>query len=114
MPVHDLVLVIPFPLLIKVASDRRPYSKLGGTTLNRREEGAQYYISQTCDQERFAAKKVAFSWECLNIFATGFSRFSFRPNFLQLLKSRKKLMKTRSTRSKRGNQYLCDDRETND
>ena len=43
-PVHDLVLVIPPPSLIKVASNRRPYSKLGGTTLNGREEGGQYYI----------------------------------------------------------------------
>ena len=57
-PVHDLVLVIPAPPLIKVASNRRPYSKLGGTTLNGREEGGQYYISQTRDQERFAARKV--------------------------------------------------------
>ena len=72
-PVHDLVLVIPPPPLIKVASNTRPYSKLGGTTLNGREEGGQYYISQTCDQERFEARKVVFSWECLNIFATGCS-----------------------------------------
>ena len=48
--VHDLVLVIPPPPLIKVASNTRPCSKLGGTTLNWREEGGQYYISQTCDQ----------------------------------------------------------------
>ena len=72
-PVHDLVLVIPPPPLIKVASNTRPYSKLGGTTLNGREEGGQYYISQTCDQERFEAGKVVFSWEWLNIFATGLS-----------------------------------------
>ena len=65
------MLVIPPPPLIKVASNTRPYSKLGGTTLNGREEGGQYYISQTCDQERFEARKVVFSWECLNIFATG-------------------------------------------
>ena len=71
--VHDLVLVIPPPPLIKVASNTRPCSKLGGTTLNGREEGGQYYISQTCDQERFEAKKVVFSWECLDIFATGCS-----------------------------------------
>ena len=38
-PVHDLVLVIPPPPLIKVASNTRPYSKLGGTTLNGRGEG---------------------------------------------------------------------------
>ena len=40
-PVHDLVLVIPSPPLIKVASNTRPCSKLGGTTLNGREEGVQ-------------------------------------------------------------------------
>ena len=33
-PVHDLVLVIPPPPLFKVASNTRPCSKLGGTTLN--------------------------------------------------------------------------------
>ena len=71
------MLVIPPPPLIKVASNTRPYSKLGGTTLNGREEGGQYYISQTCDQERFEARKVVFSWECLNIFATGCS-FGYR------------------------------------
>ena len=48
-PVHNLVPVIPSPPLIKVASNTRPYSKLGETTLNGREEGGQYYISQTCD-----------------------------------------------------------------
>ena len=68
-PVHDLVLVIPPPLLITVVSNTRPYPKRGGTTLNERGEGGQYYISQTCAQERFEARKVAFSWECLNIFA---------------------------------------------
>ena len=70
-PVHDLVRVIPPPPLIKVATKPRPCSKLGGTTLNGREGGGQYYISQTCDQERFEARKVGFSWECFNIFATG-------------------------------------------
>ena len=72
-PVHDLVLVISPPPLIKVASNTRSYSKLGGTTLNGREEGGQYYILQTCDQERFEARKVVFPWECLIIFATGCS-----------------------------------------
>ena len=67
-------MVIPPPPLIKVASNTRPYSKLGGTTLNgREEEGGQYDISQTCDQERFEARKVVFSWECLNIFGFGCS-----------------------------------------
>ena len=32
-----------------------------------KEEGGQYYISQTCDQEGFEARKVVFSWECLNV-----------------------------------------------
>ena len=63
----------PPPPLIKVASNTKPCSKLGGTTLNGREEGGQYYISQTCDQERFEARKVIFSWECLDSFATGCS-----------------------------------------
>ena len=81
-PVHDLVLVIPPTPLIKVASNTRPYSKLGGTTLNGREEGGQYYISQTCDQERFAARKVIFSWECLNIFATGRSKMPWESSCL--------------------------------
>ena len=49
-PVHDHVLVIPPPSLIKVASNTRPCSnKLGGTILNVREKGGQCYISQTCD-----------------------------------------------------------------
>ena len=56
------MLVIPPPPLIKVASNTRPYSKPGGTTLNGREEGGQYYILQTCDQERFEARKIVFSW----------------------------------------------------
>ena len=36
------MLVIPPPPLIKVASNTRPCSKLGGTTLNGMEEGGQY------------------------------------------------------------------------
>ena len=76
-PVHDFVLVIapPSPPLIKVASYTRLCSKLGGTTLNGRGEGGQYYISQTCDQQRLEARKVVFSWECLNIFAAVCSLF---------------------------------------
>ena len=58
--VHNLVLVFPPPPLIKVASNTRPCSQLGGTTLNGREEGGQYYISQTCDKERFEARKSLF------------------------------------------------------
>ena len=72
-PVHDLVLVIYPPPLIKFARNTRPCSKLGGTTLKEREEGGQHCTSQTCDQERFEARKVVFSLECLNIFATGCS-----------------------------------------
>ena len=59
--------------LITVSSNTRPNSQLTGTTLNGREEGGQYHISQTYEQERFEARKVVFSWECLNIFATGCS-----------------------------------------
>jgi len=43
------MLLIPSPPLIKV-SITRPCSKLGGTTLNGREEGVQCYISQTSDK----------------------------------------------------------------
>ena len=39
--------------------------------MNGREEGGQYYILRTCDHERFEARRVVFSWECLNNFATG-------------------------------------------
>ena len=35
------------------------------------EEGGQYYISQTCGWQRFEARKVVFSSECLKIFAAG-------------------------------------------
>ena len=77
-PVHDLVLVIPPPPLIKVASNTRPYSKRGGTTLNGREEGGQYYILLTCNQERLEGRKVIFPWERLNIFATGCLSPSYR------------------------------------
>ena len=59
-PVHDLVFVIPPPPLIKVASNTRPCSKLGGTTLNGWEEGGQYYISQTCDQEHLKQERSFF------------------------------------------------------
>ena len=48
-PVHDLVLVIPPPPVIKVARNKRPCSKLGGAILNGREEGGRFCISQTCD-----------------------------------------------------------------
>ena len=74
----------PPPTLIEVASNTRPCSKLGGITLNGREEGGQYYISQTCDQERFEVRKVIFSWECLNSFATGCSSKFFLQTLIVL------------------------------
>ena len=46
---HDLVLMIPPPPLVKVASNTRSCSKLEGTTLSGREEGGECCISQTCD-----------------------------------------------------------------
>ena len=77
-PVRDLVLVtpppppkpsLPPPPLIIVANNTRPCSKLGGTTFNGREEGSQNkkFISQTGDQQRFEARKVAFWSESLKI-----------------------------------------------
>ena len=57
------------------------HSKLGATTLNGREEGGQCYISQNCDQERFEARRVAFSWECLNIFPTVVALVSWILNY---------------------------------
>ena len=48
-PVHDPVLMIPPPPLDKAANNTRPCSKLGGTTLNGREEGGGRSVLQTCD-----------------------------------------------------------------
>ena len=59
-PVHDVVLVILPSPLIKVSSNTRPFSKLGGPILNGREKGGQYYGSLTYDQQRFEARKVVF------------------------------------------------------
>ena len=42
--VHDLVLVISPPSLVKVASNTRPCLKLGGITLNGGEGGVDCYI----------------------------------------------------------------------
>ena len=39
--------------------------------MNGMEERGQYYISQTCGWQRFEARKVVFSSECLKIFAAG-------------------------------------------
>ena len=52
--------------------------------MNGREEGGQCYSLQTCDQERFEARKVVFPWECLIIFATGCSKLPSlrRPVFI--------------------------------
>ena len=55
-PVHDLVLVTSPPPLFKVASNTRPCSKLGGTTLNGGEEGGHYlscllYTSDAADED---------------------------------------------------------------
>ena len=50
----------PPPPLIKAASNRRPCSRLGGTSWNGRVEGGLYYVSQTCDQQRFEVRKVVF------------------------------------------------------
>ena len=61
---------------MEVDSNTTPYSKLEGTTLNGREEGGQYYISQTCDQKRFEARKVFFVGVS-HIFATGCSKCVF-------------------------------------
>ena len=73
-PVHDLVLVIPPPPLIKVASNTRPYSKLGGTTWNGRGRedsiiSHRPVTSSDLKQERLGLR---FLLEYLNIFATGF------------------------------------------
>ena len=65
----------PPPPLIKAASNARPCSKLGGTTLNERERGGQYYIPQTCDQQRFEGRKIYIL----------FSRPTVSKTFLQLV-----------------------------
>ena len=56
----------PLTLLIRVASNTRPCSKFGATTLNEgREEGDERFISQMSDQQRI--KNGRFSSECLNV-----------------------------------------------
>ena len=64
-PVRDLVFVTPPPPLqplIIVASNTRPCSKLGGTTLNGREEGSQNkkFISQTVTNRDLKQEKSLF------------------------------------------------------
>ena len=59
--------IISPPPLIKIVSNTRLCSKLGGTTLNGGEEIG----------ERFEVRKVCFTWYCLNIFSTGCSYHFF-------------------------------------
>ena len=68
----SIALVIPSPPLIKFASNTRPRSKLGGTTLNRREGGGQF-ISDSSDLKQEGS---FFSSKCLNIFPTGYGCLS--------------------------------------
>ena len=74
-PIDDLLLVISPPPFIKVSGIARSCSKIGKNNFEwkRVREGGQYYISQTCVYQRFEARKVVFSSECLNIFAIGCS-----------------------------------------
>ena len=76
----------PTPL-IKVASNTRPYSKLGGTPLNGREEGGGRSVLYLTDLWPGAiwSKKGRFSWECLNIFAIGCS-YSMHCSWWQAVK----------------------------
>ena len=62
VPYFGFLLVIPSPLLIKVASNF-DFSKLGG-----REEGGKF----TSHRPAIWSKKGRFSSECLAIFPTGF------------------------------------------
>ena len=74
LPVHDLVLVIPPPPLFKVAGNTRPCSKHGGTTLNGGGEGRLSILShRPVTSSDLKQDRLFFSWECLNIFATGWS-----------------------------------------
>ena len=71
-----MVFSLWYPLLAPLikfllASGAGPSWKLGGVTWNGGEEEGEYYISRTCDLQGFKLRKVAFSSECLNIFATG-------------------------------------------
>ena len=51
---------------------------LTGASLLALAKSIYYYISQTSDQQRFEARKIVFSWECLNLFATGCSSSRFQ------------------------------------
>ena len=48
-PIDDLLLVIPLHPLLKFLALQDHAQNLEKTTLNGREEGGQYYTSQTCD-----------------------------------------------------------------
>ena len=65
--------MIPLHLLPKLLATEDHAQKLPGTTFKGGEESVQYYISQTCDEQRFEARKVGFSSECLNVSATVYS-----------------------------------------
>ena len=65
--------VIPLHLLPKLLAAEDHAQKRPGTTFKGGEESVQYYISQTCDEQRFEARKVGFSSECLNFSATVYS-----------------------------------------
>ena len=62
------MLGIPFPLLIKVASNTRPCSKLKYRVNNSHggEEGGEYHTLQS-DQHQFEVRKVGFSLDFLDI-----------------------------------------------
>ena len=60
------MLVIPLHLLPKLLATEDHAQKLPGTTFKGGEESVQYYISQTCDEQRFRS-------ECLNFSATVYS-----------------------------------------
>ena len=81
-PVHDLVLVTSPPPLFKVASNTRPCSKLAGTTLNGGGGRSVFYLTDLW-LAAIWSKTGCFSWECLNIFATGCS--SHYSDFLHYL-----------------------------
>ena len=77
----------PPPPLIKVASNTRPFSKLGGTTFNGREEGGHLVsiISHRPVTRSDLKQERSFSWECLNIFAIGCS-YSMHCSWWQAVK----------------------------
>ena len=54
----------PFTKLLAIQDQRMNNFEWG-------EGGGEYFISQTCDEQRFEARQVVFLWECLNIFVTG-------------------------------------------